>query len=94
MYFCHALRNVRGRGNILLIIFFFFKQAFLTYTSMSSYWNSAKNDTKLIAVAYSWVQLSPFEVKFSPKNVNFTKSIVQPTSNFECRLSEIGKIST
>ena len=28
MYFCHALRNVRGRGNILLIIFFLLKQAF------------------------------------------------------------------
>ena len=37
------------------------------------------------------VQLCPFEVNFSPKNVNFTKSIVQPTSNFECRVSEIGK---
>ena len=43
------------------------------------------------AVAYSYVQLWLFEVKFSPKNVNFTKSVVQPTSNFECRLSEIGK---
>ena len=37
MYFCHALRNVRGRGNILLIIFFLLKQAFSTYTSMFSY---------------------------------------------------------
>ena len=39
-----------------------------------------KNDTKLIAVAYSYLQLWPFEVKFSPKNVNFTQSIVHPTS--------------
>ena len=28
MYFCHALRNIRGRGNILVIIFFLLKQAF------------------------------------------------------------------
>ena len=63
---------------------------------MFSYWNSAKkkNDTKLIAVAYSYMQLCPFEVIFSPKNVNFTKSIVQSTSKFECRLSEIEKILT
>ena len=39
----------------MLIIFFLLKQAFSTYTSMFSYWNSAKNDTKLIAVAYSYV---------------------------------------
>ena len=61
---------------------------------MLSYQNTAKNDIKLIAVAYSNVQLWPFEVKFSQKNVNFTKSIVQPTFNFDCRLSEIGKILT
>ena len=54
----------------MLIIFFLLKQAFSTYTSIFSYWNSAKNDTKLITVAYSYVQLWPFEVKFSPKNVN------------------------
>ena len=78
----------------MLIIFFLLKQAFSTYTSMFSYWNSTKNDTKLIAVAYSYVQLWPFEVKFSPKDVNFTQSIVNPTSNFECRLSKIRKILT
>ena len=78
----------------MLIIFFLLKQAFSTYTSMLSYWNSAKNDTKLIAVAYSYVQLWPFEVKFSQKNVNFTQSIVTLTSNFECRLSKIRKILT
>ena len=61
---------------------------------MLSYWILQKNDTKLIAVACSYVLLWPFKVNFSPKNVNFTKSIVQLTFNFKCRLSEIGKILT
>ena len=79
---------------MLLIIFFMLKQAFSTYTLIFSYWNPAKNDTKLITLAYSYEQLWPFEVKCSPKNVNFTKSIVQLTSNVECQLSKIRQILT